>query len=232
MEQFEAAPKQQKRPLEFALGSVRFGDLKRLSPIGRDFGWDRGTPVDRYYIESFLARNSTDVRGRVLELASNDYTKRFGSARVLQSDVLSLKPTNPNATIVGDLARAGSLPDAAFDCIIFTQALQYIFDTRAAIETLHRALKPGGVLLATAPGVTHVDVLPWYWTFTAGSLGRLLAEQFGNESVTVEAHGNVLAATAFLYGLVIEELEPADLDFDDANYPVAVAGRAVKQTEP
>jgi glycosyltransferase involved in cell wall biosynthesis len=36
------------------IGSVRFGDFRRLSPISRSFGFDRGTPTDRYYIENSL----------------------------------------------------------------------------------------------------------------------------------------------------------------------------------
>jgi len=48
------------------------------------------------------------------------------------------------------------------------------------------------------------------------------------EVLAVEAHGNVFAATAFLYGIAVEELDRADLDVDDAAYPVTVAARAVK----
>jgi SAM-dependent methyltransferase len=212
------------------VGAVRFGDLRRFSPIGRDFGYDRGTPVDRYYIERFLARHADDVHGRVLELASNDYTKRFGGSHVTQSDVLSLKP-NPKATIVGDLAQVGILPEAAFDCVILTQTLQYIYDLRAAVAMLHRALKSGGVLLVTAPGVTRVDVWPCYWAFTAPALRRLLEDCFGQDTVTTEAHGNILVATAFLYGLALEELEISDLNLDDENYPVTVAARAFKRAD-
>lgn len=230
MDQSDAAPERPKRKLEIPLGSVRFGDLKRLSPIGRDFGYDRGTPVDRYYIESFLARHAGDVRGRVLELADNTYTRRFGGALVDCSDVLSLKATNPTATIVGDLTCKTTLPEAAFDCIIFTQALQYIYDTCAAVETLYRALKPNGVLLATAPAISGVDVWPWYWTFTSPALLRLLQDRFGHHSVAVEAHGNIFAATAFLYGLAVEELDISDLSVEDAKFAVTIAARAIRGT--
>jgi len=44
---------------------LRFGDLHRLSPFSRQFGFDRGTQVDRFYIESFLSRSEADIRGRV-----------------------------------------------------------------------------------------------------------------------------------------------------------------------
>jgi SAM-dependent methyltransferase len=230
MAESEPPPDNRTRPLEIPLGAVRFGDLRRLSPIGRDFGYERGTPVDRYYIEGFIGRHAVDVRGRVLELATNDYTKRFGGSRVLQSDVLNLKP-GPSATIVGDLAKAGTLPKAVFDCIIFTQALQYIYDSRAAVENLYQALKPGGVLLATAPGLSPVDVWPWYWTFTAASLRKLLEDRFGQEAITVEAHGNIFVATAFLFGLAVEEIDVAELEVDDPKIAITVAARAVKRAE-
>jgi SAM-dependent methyltransferase len=228
-------------PLQIPLGSVNFGDLKRLSPIGRDWGYDRGTPVARFYIEEFLDRHADDVRGRVLELASNDYTKRFGGARVERSDVLAVETTNPNATIVGDLCQEGTLPEAAFDCIIFTQALHYIYDARIGIGMLHRALKPGGVLLTSVPAIGPIgdwpghperpDRWPWYWIFTLAGLRRLMEDRFGQNAVAAEAHGNIFTATACLYGLALEELDKSDLEVDDPKFPVAIVTRAVKRAE-
>ena len=49
------------------VGKVRFGDLKRLTPISPKWGLDRGRPIDRSYIESFLAQHASNIRGRVLE---------------------------------------------------------------------------------------------------------------------------------------------------------------------
>src|SRR4051812_41158651 len=63
-------------PLEIPLRTIRFGDFGRLSPIGGDFGWERGTPVDRHYIEGFIAQNAADIRGRVLEVGDDRYTRR------------------------------------------------------------------------------------------------------------------------------------------------------------
>src|SRR5712692_10390618 len=123
------------RPEWFPLGSVRFGDLKRLSPFSRCWGLDRGTPVDRYYIERFLTENADDIRGRVLEIGDNAYTLRFGGARVGQSDILHVDASNPRATFVGDLTRLEVLPEAVFDCIVLTQTLHLLYDMRAAVAT-------------------------------------------------------------------------------------------------
>jgi glycosyltransferase involved in cell wall biosynthesis len=212
------------------LGTVRFGDFRRMSPISQKFGHDRGKPIDRYYIETFLAENSNDIRGNVLELHDNTYTQRYGGAKVGRSDILSVEETNPHATIVGDLTHTATLPEGAFDCIILTQALQYIFDLRAAVAALHRALKPGGILLVTTPGITPIEeTWPWYWTFTAASLRRLLEDCFGQTAVAVAAHGNILVATAFLHGLAFEELDISAFQSNDSKYPVIITARAIKR---
>jgi SAM-dependent methyltransferase len=217
----------------FPVGSVRFGDLRRLAPISRSFGYDRGTPIDRYYIHGFLERNASDVRGRVLEMGDDRYTWRFGGSRVERSDVLCVEATNPKATFVGDLAKTDTLPEGIFDCIILTQTLQYIFRPDAAIATLFRALKPGGVLLLTVPSVkSQIDGsawgATWYWWFTSAAVRRLLEESFHHDAVTVDAFGNILVATAFHFGLALEELKPAELDFSDPQFAIIATGRAVK----
>jgi ubiquinone/menaquinone biosynthesis C-methylase UbiE len=65
--------------------------------------------------------------------------------------------SNPQATFVGDLSHAPQLPDAAFDCVVLTQTLHLIYDFKGAIATCYRILKPGGALLLTVPGITHID---------------------------------------------------------------------------
>jgi hypothetical protein len=56
----------------------------------------------------------------------------------------------------------------------------------------------------------------------------LFEEGFPGGKVHVEAHGNVLSAAAFLYGLAVEDLRPAELDYRDQAFEVTVAVRAVK----
>jgi SAM-dependent methyltransferase len=211
---------------------VRWGSLRRLRPLSAVGGFDRGQPIDRYYIEGFLQQHRADVRGRVLEVADPGYTHRFGGDRVTRADVLHAAPGNSMATLVGDLARPETLPEAVFDCVILTQTLMYIFDVRAALATVHRGLKPGGVLLATAPGISPIwrperDQWGEYWRFTTGSMRRLCEEVFGGE-VRVAACGNVLAAVAFLHGMAADEVRPQELAYADPDFEVLVTVRAVK----
>lgn len=214
------------------VGSVRLGDLRRVTPISRRFGFDRGLPVDRYYIEAFLARHAAVVRGRVLEVGDDAYTRRFGGDRVVRRDVLHVTAGNPQATFVGDLARGDHLPSSAFDCVILTQTLHLIYDVREAMRTLHRILKPGGTLLATFPGISQVSDDQWReywcWSFTTRSARRLFEEAFPAANLDVQAHGNVLAAVAFLEGLAAEELRLEELTHRDPAYEVLVTVLATK----
>jgi len=215
--------------------SVRFGDLRRLHPISPNFGYDRGKPVDRRYIEDFLSRNAEDIKERVLEIGDNAYTMQYGGARVTRSDVLDIDESNPRATLVGDLGEGHNLPSEAFDCIVLTQTLQFVFDVHGAVTILHRMLKPGGVLLLTVPSVSSIDRgewgASWYWSLSPAALSRLLGRRFGEANISVTAYGNVLAAVAFLHGLAESELRPTELDARDPLYPVIVAARAVKRSE-
>jgi hypothetical protein len=73
------------------VGRVRFGDLARRTPINCDWGFDRGRPVSRYYIERFLGSHAGDIRGRVAEFGDDSYTRRFGGDGVATRDVINVK---------------------------------------------------------------------------------------------------------------------------------------------
>ena len=203
-----------------------------LQPISREIGYERGTPVDRYYIEKFLNKHSTDVQGYVLEIGDNTYTLRYGGSRVERSDVLNVIEGNPLTTIVADLTQADHLSSNQFDCVILTQTLHFIYDMRVALNTLHRILKPGGVLLVTFPGISHLRSgewpAPWYWSLTSNAARRLFEEVFQPSNVVVEACGNALSTSAFLYGFSADELRQEDLEYRDPEYDFLIGVRARK----
>lgn len=215
------------------VGTVDFGDLRRVTPISRSWGGDRGLPVDRYYIEQFLAAWSADIHGRVLEIGDNAYTLRFGGDRVEQSEILHAAPGNPKATYVDDLSSGQILPDAAFDCVICTQTLHLIPDLAGSLRTLRRIIKPGGVLLATVPGISQIyrdeeDRWGDYWRLTDKAAMWLTEGAFGSGGVRVEVRGNVLSAVAFLHGVAAQELTPEELETRDPAYQVSLGVRAVR----
>jgi hypothetical protein len=198
--------------------------------LSRSSGFDRGLPIDRYYVEKFLEAHSSDIRGHVLEVGDDIYARRFEGGPVARLDILSVDK-GAKVTIVGDLSMPGTLPVEFFDCAILTQTLQYVFDLSAGLKHIRASLRSGGVALITVPGLAPVSLDRWkdsyYWRFTAASVTRLLEDAFGVGNVQVSAFGNLYAATLFLHGAAAEEADPAKLQSMMSEYAVVIAARAV-----
>lgn len=207
---------------------MKYGRIGAVRPLSAKWGLDRGTPIDRYYVNDFLMRHRSDVKGRVLEVKHDDFASRIGGKNVDRLDIVSLEADNPNATIVGDIADPDTLPKATFDCVILTQTLHLIFDMAIALENLRLSLRPGGVALITVPGITPIltdATFPWYWSLTEQALRRLLMQQFDEEQIELQTYGNLFSATAFLHAAAVEEVTLRKLDRRDPSYPVTIAAR-------
>jgi SAM-dependent methyltransferase len=203
----------------------------RTAPISDYAGRDRGNPIDRFYIESFLEQHRSLIRGRVLEVKDNAYTRRFGGAQVTQADVLDINPQNAQATVIADLRNLGPVAADTYDCFILTQTLQYIDDLDAAVAECHRILRPGGSVLVTLPTLGKVEGLETnvagnFWRFTTHSARYVFAKRF--DDLDVRSRGNCLAGMAFWVGLAQEDLPFDRLNHDDPTFPCLVTVRATK----
>jgi SAM-dependent methyltransferase len=215
-------------------GTVDFGGLRRLKPVSRAWGEERGEPIDRYYIRRFVADHADDIRGAVLEFGDATYTRRFGGDRVQSYGIFDVSSDNPSATLIGDLADAERLPRSEFDAILCLQTLQFLADREVASNALERMLRAGGVLLVTVPGIAQVVVAdrnPWtdYGRFTEAGLLRHMGVAFPGAEIEVKAYGNVLSSISFLHGIAAEELTADELDHHDPQYPLLVCARVVKR---
>jgi hypothetical protein len=218
--------------LKRLFNKVKWYDLRTLEPISNIFGFDRGTPIDRIYIEDFLEKNRDNIRGVVCEIADSTYSKKFGN-NITKFEVFDFLD-NENATIVGDLSQASNLPDQMVDCFIVTQTLNFIYDFQSAIEGLHKVLKTEGVALVTVAGISQIsryDMDRWgdYWRFTDLSIKKAFSAVFGEENVIVDTYGNILTATSFLHGISSEELSQNELFKRDNDYQVTITIKAIKK---
>ncbi len=207
-------------------------NLRSVEPISRVFGLDRGTPIDRYYIEDFLSKNKDLIKGAALEIAESTYSKKYGS-HVDSFEVLHATDDNPAATIIGDLTDPATLPANKIDCFICTQTLNFIFDYDKAIQGTRHLLKEGGFVLATVSGISQIsryDMDRWgdYWRFTTLSMKKAFEKVYGENNVEVDYYGNVLSAIAFLTGVSGEELNEEELFFKDQDYQVTITVKAQK----
>jgi SAM-dependent methyltransferase len=214
-------------------GKLNFGDLRTTTPVNSQFAYGRGQSIDRYYIENFLEKNKADIKGRVLEIGNPTYTRKYGGGNVSKSDVLHAAAGNTAATIVMDIVQAGEAYPDTFDCVIFTQTMLCIFDVKDAATALYKILKPGGVLLASFPGISQIsryDMEKWgdYWRFTDLSVKRLFEGLFGNKNIEIKSYGNVLTSVSFLHGIAAEELTAKELEYTDPDYQLSITLRAKK----
>ena len=211
------------------VGQVDWGDLRRLQPLSDKWGFDRGQPVDRYYIENFLEKHSGLIRGRCIEVMNADYTHRFGKEQVTQADAIDLNPHNTRVNLYGDLTVPGTLEAGAYDCFVLTQTLPVIFDVAAVMRNCYAALAPGGTMLVTAPCLCRYSPHPEdYWRLTDRSLARLITDNTDCQDFEVELHGNLVASIAFTMGMASSELTSEELDCNDIRFPIVVAARMRK----
>jgi hypothetical protein len=206
---------------------VNWQQLRSVKPISPVFGLDRGTAIDRYYIEQFLQENAHYIKGTVLEIAESVYSKKFGGRKITKHEILHFTNENRNATIVGDLTKRSGLPSGTIDCFICTQTFQFIYDFREAIKGAHQMLRKDGVLLVTLAGISQIsryDMDRWgdYWRLTTLSAEKSFQDVFGVNNVSVNFYGNVLSTIAFLEGISAEELSAEELNYKDENYQMLI----------
>jgi hypothetical protein len=222
-----------KKLLSRLLKKPNWHNLRNIEPISRVFALDRGTPIDRVYIEHFLESNKQHIQGVLCEIADNSYSKKYGS-NVKAFDILHYTNDNTKATIVGDLSNIATIPQNKIDCFILTQTLNFIYDFKSAISGLYHMLNKGGVALVTVAGISQIsryDMDRWgdYWRFTDLSIKKSFEEVFGEGNVEVETYGNVLTSTAFLQGISAEELTSDELFYKDKDYQVIITIKVTKK---
>jgi len=202
--------------------------LLSKNPVSRVFGFDRGLPIDRYYIERFLEENKNIIKGKVLEVAESSYTEKFGGSNVEESLILHVAQENSKADIIANLETGEGIIENLVDCFIFTQTLPFIYNLKNAVTNSIRLLKYGGYLLLTVPGISQIsryDMERWghYWSFTNLSLRKLFEEIVSEDNISIKTYGNVKSATCFLFGLSCNELSKKDLDYFDPDYQVIIS---------
>ena len=208
----------------FPLSVDRF--LAETEPISRLYGNDRGTPIDRYYIEKFLQKESIRIKKdglRVLEVGEDTYSRKY----IPNSTYEVL-----NYSEGMDLTVDGTISENFYDVFIATQVFHQIYQVKKAIAGANRLLKKGGVMLATVCGTivkpARNDEYDHYWGFTVSSITNLMKEVFNGE-LRIQSFGNVAVATAFIQGISAEEMSESVMEVNDPDYPVCISIFARKE---
>lgn len=201
-------------------------------PVSKYYGFDRGKPLDRFYIENFLEENKGCIKGVCLEVLNNKYTIKYGKDRVLKSDILDIEKNNKDANIIGDIRDLKEVENDTYDCIVLTQVLQFIDNLEAAISECHRVLKKDGILLATLPSISRIDCVSGtegdFWRFTKAGARYLFEKSFNKSNLEIKNRGNVKSGIYFLSGFSVEDISTKSLYKDDENFPSLITVKARK----
>lgn len=209
--------------------SYYLAPIRELEPISGVYGFDRGNPIDRYYIESFLEANKDLVKGKCLEVTDTKYIKKYGGDKVTHADALDINRNNILATIYGDMKNLDMIPDETYDTLIITQTFGMIDDYGKAIQECHRILKKGGYILSTMSSMGQVNAFEHhFWRWTKDAAQYAFDKYFPYSELEIKSYGNILAGQCFWVGLSLEEMKKEELDFNDPRYPVIVSIKARK----
>lgn len=211
---------------------VNWHNLRSLKPISNVFGLDRGTPIDRVYIEDFLEKNKQHINGTICEISNNLYSKKY-SNNATKYEILHYTDDNPQATIIGDLTKSTTLPKGNIDCFILTQTLNFIYDFKEAINGIYHMLNDNGIALVTVAGISQIsrhDMERWgdFYRFTDLSMKKAFEDVFGKANVEVNSYGNILSSVAFLQGISAEELTHEEIFYQDEDYQVLITIKVTK----
>ncbi|SCY09346.1 hypothetical protein SAMN02910292_00853 [Lachnospiraceae bacterium XBB2008] len=218
-------------------------ELDSINPVSRIFGLDRGTPIDRYYIEHFLDTYKPSIEQlnrkagirdaiRFFEVGDNTYSKEIAQYYTNVQTELEILDYSAGQ----DLTDIATLKKDYYDVFVCTQTLNFIYDIKEAILGAYYTIRNGGYLLATMAAtitpISRYDMDRWghYWGVTDLCAKNIFSEVFGEKNVTVITYGNALAATAFIQGIAVEDLESRELlDEVDKDYQVLLGIVAQKR---
>ena len=198
----------------------RWGNLRRTTPFSSTFGFERGQPIDRYYLHAFLETHRELITGDVLEVQGTSYTDRYGH-HLTRTDSFDIE-RNFQPTFCCDFAHGdGVIPDRAYDCLLLPNTLPHFRELDRCLASARRVIRPGGAILASAAGLLPLtgDV-PDYWRLTPAAWQEMLSVAWPGAVLDIAGHGNCLAAVAAQLGLALEELTEAELDVHDPKFPV------------
>lgn len=208
------------------VGQIDLGDLRRVAPFDPMFGFTRGTPIDRYYLDRFIEHIRPEVRGAVLEIGgsrANREKYRFDAA--IEYRAMDVQ-RSPDVDLVGDAHDRGAIPPGTLDAIVIFNVLEHCARPWIVAENLHAWLRVGGKVFAMVPSVQRVHGRPKdYWRPYPDGMEALFAH-FARSRLFV--YGNPLTSLAATMGIAVEELSTDELDRVNAAYPVATCVVAEK----
>jgi len=146
------------------------------------------TQPDRILLREQVRKFAGELRGSVLDVGGGD-GKRY---RHLLQHAESYRSLDTNAKLSPDVVGSAEdipLDDASVDSILCTQLLEHLPHPRRALSEMLRALKPGGLILLSAPQWNELHEEPHdYFRYTCFGL-RTMCEEVGLQVKVMDQRG-------------------------------------------
>jgi SAM-dependent methyltransferase len=128
------------------------------------------------------------LKGSVLDVGCGDkpYASCFnpGVVQYLGLDLVQ----SPGVDVVADENEPWPLPDSTTDVILCSQVLEHVPNLDKVLDSIHRVLKPGGLLLVTAPFIYNLHGEPRdFRRFSAEGIRQIFENQY--EIIEVRLQG-------------------------------------------
>ena len=208
--------------------------LNSINKYSEKFGFDRGTPIDRYYIDEFIRNLELNNEfNTALEFGELNYVEQFNvSHKFFLSHPDFSKSKDTKNQILFDLNTQKKYDGQKFDLIISTNVINFTKNPFVTLRHHIDMLNIDGTIFLTASSsmpISQFDAERWgdYWRFTPDAMHHLL-ENLDCE-YQVESLGNFKSSVAFLCGLASEEMEESDLKEKDNRYPLLVVALIKKK---
>ena len=193
-----------------ARGKVDWGQLRIAEPVCRNFGFSRGTPIDRYYLHRFVGEIRSQVKGKTLEVGgvvSNAGYYGFGHT----TDYHVRLTSHPLMLILPATAHDASLiATDTFDSVVCFNVLEHCAKPWIVVENIDRWLRKGGKAFCMVPNAQRIYSLPCDYWRPLPSACEIMFSMFAR--VRIHVYGNLITHTASHYGIACEELKPEELE--------------------
>lgn len=198
--------------------SLELGDLRRVVPFCPDFGYSRGTPIDRFYLSQFVEKIRSEIVGKVLEIGGRRLNRElygFDNAKDYRTMDLT---SDTNVDAVADAHNPSAYPPESFDSVVIFNVLEHCEDPRTVVSNIFRWLRSGGKVFAVVPNAQRIHRGPRdLWRIMPDGCASLF-RQFSD--LHIVTYGNMLTASASFAGIAAEELQTQELMAVNSEYPV------------
>lgn len=200
-----------------AVNTIDWGDLRRKFPLCNLFGFTRGVPIDRYYLEKFISEIRLEVVGTVLEVGGvlvNRELYQFSNAtEYLTLDV----EARPGISKVGDIHNPATIEFESLDTVVIFNVLEHCYDPWLAVKNIYSWLKVGGKCFCMVPNSQKIHDIPAdYWRILPDGMKQIF-QDFPQQKLYV--YGNPMSVIANFLGISAGELSPKELDDFHPDYP-------------